>query len=94
MSREILPALGLLPPWAGHATLHPGVRPDQPDTPDERPGHRQGPLPGQHRPQAEAMFRQPLQVENLPARDRARLAAALQKLSNPEPQKKTTPDTR
>ena len=45
-------------------------------------------------PQAEATLRQALQVENLPARDRARLAAALQKLSNPEPQKKTKPDTR
>jgi len=35
------------------------------------------------RPQAEAMLRQALQVENLPPRDRARVAAALQKLSNP-----------
>ncbi|OGR31566.1 MAG: hypothetical protein A2139_13855 [Desulfobacca sp. RBG_16_60_12] len=39
------------------------------------------------RPQAEAVLRQALQVESLPPQDRARVAAALQKLSNPEPQK-------
>jgi Tfp pilus assembly protein PilF len=45
------------------------------------------------RPQAEAMLRQALQVENLPPRDRARVAAALQKLSNPEPQRDNKPAT-
>jgi tetratricopeptide (TPR) repeat protein len=38
-------------------------------------------------PQAEAVLRQALQVENLPPRDRARVTAALQKLSKPEPPK-------
>ncbi len=37
------------------------------------------------RPQAEAMLRQALQVETLPPQDRERLAAALRKLSQPEP---------
>ena len=38
-------------------------------------------------PQAEAVLRQAQQVESLSPRDRARVAAALQKLSKPEPQK-------
>ncbi|MGO8760468.1 MAG: tetratricopeptide repeat protein [Desulfobaccales bacterium] len=37
--------------------------------------------------QAEALLRQALQAENLPPRDRARLAAVLQQFSAPEPQK-------
>lgn len=39
------------------------------------------------RPQAEAVLRQALQVEGLSPRDQARVAAALQKLSHPEPSK-------
>jgi len=46
------------------------------------------------RPQAEAVLRQTLQGENLPSRDRARVADALQKLSNPEPQRENMPGTR
>jgi len=38
-------------------------------------------------PQAEVVLRQALKVENLPPRDRARVTAALQKLSKPEPPK-------
>jgi Tfp pilus assembly protein PilF len=49
---------------------------------------------GGDRSQAEDMLRQALQVESLPPRDRARLAAALQKLSNPKPQKENKPATR
>ena len=45
------------------------------------------------RPQAEAMLRRALEAESLPPQDRARVAAALQKLSNPEPQKGKKPDT-
>ena len=39
------------------------------------------------RPQAETLLRQVLQRENLPPRDRGRIAATLQRLSNPEPSK-------
>ena len=46
------------------------------------------------RPQAEAVLRQALQVESLAPRDRARVAAALQKLSRPEPQRDTNHDHR
>lgn len=46
------------------------------------------------RPQAEAVLRQALKMENLPPKDRARLAVALQKLSHPEPQKGKRPETR
>ena len=37
------------------------------------------------RPQAETVLRQALQLENLPPRDRARMAAALQKLTTSQP---------
>ena len=43
------------------------------------------------RPQAEAVLRQAQQAESLSPRDRARVTAALQKLSNPQPQKDGQP---
>ena len=46
------------------------------------------------RPQAEDVLRQALRMEILSPRDRARLAASLQKLGNPEPQKGNKPDPR
>jgi tetratricopeptide (TPR) repeat protein len=45
------------------------------------------------RSQAEAVLRQALQVENLSPRDRTQLAAALQRFSNPEPQRDNKPAT-
>jgi tetratricopeptide (TPR) repeat protein len=67
----------------------------------QRPGFTDGYLllaeicvqQGDH-PQAEAVLRQAQQVEGLSTRDRARLAAALQKLSNPETQRENVPGTR
>jgi tetratricopeptide (TPR) repeat protein len=44
------------------------------------------------RPEAEAMLRQALQRENLAPRDRARLGAALQKLSDSQSKKGNLPD--
>jgi tetratricopeptide (TPR) repeat protein len=45
-------------------------------------------------PQAEAVLRQALQGADLPPQDRTRVAAALQELSNPEPQKDNNRDHR
>ena len=46
------------------------------------------------RPQAETLLRQVLQLENLPPRDRARIAAALQKLTASQPSEDNHPGKR
>ena len=46
------------------------------------------------RPQAETLLRQVLQQENLPPRDRGRVAATLQRLTTPQPQRTTSPGNR
>ena len=46
------------------------------------------------RPQAETLLRQVLQGENLPPRDRARIAAALQKLTTSQPSEDNHPGKR
>jgi tetratricopeptide (TPR) repeat protein len=46
------------------------------------------------RPQAQDVLRQALKQKNLPPQDRARIAGALQKLSNPGPSRDKKPETR